>query len=294
MARVGVLPPKMDPDSYLRSLNPEQGEVGMANLVATGPSIVEWLIKDAGATCGDNIPERVVAVRSLAPVIAAVRDAIERDVYVRLTAKALYLEERAILSALREHQQDAARAARESPFGHDDARRRPLLTKPQQEVEEIDPTTLARRQRAAMASGLEALLMRPELLGSQDAADLEALYGPTMLPVLRAARAQWAEGGRIDGALLMEVCPEKAQAWLGARLIPGDDDPGMAERCPITLADAVAELRRCEALGRSRVLKQTSARAGTQGDPGTELGALNEQLRVKRELARSRVIKGGD
>jgi len=293
MARVGVLPPKMDPDSYLRSLNPEQGQPGMATLLATGPSIVEWLIKDAGATCGDNIPERVAAVRSLAPVIAAVRDAIERDVYVRITAKALYLEERAILSALREHQQDAARAARESPFGHDDARKRPLLTRPQDE--EIDPTTLARRQRAAMASGLEALLMQPDLLASQDAADLEALYGPTMLPVLRAARAQWAEGGRVDGALLMEVCPEKARAWLGARLIPaGEDDPGLADRCPVTLADAVAELRRCEALGRSKALKQSSARAGTQGDPGAELGALNEQLRVKRELARPRTVKGGD
>ncbi len=231
MARVGVLPPKMDPDSYLRSLNPEHGQPGMATLLATGPSIVEWLIKDAGATCGDNIPERVAAVRSLAPVIAAVRDAIERDVYVRITAKALYLEERAILSALREHQQDAARAARESPFGHDDARKRPLLTRPQDE--EIDPTTLARRQRAAMASGLEALLMRPDLLASQDAADLEALYGPTMLPVLRAARAQWAEAGRVDGALLMEVCPEKARAWLGARLIPaGEDEPGHGRPLP--------------------------------------------------------------
>ncbi|MFO0606869.1 MAG: DNA primase [Polyangiales bacterium] len=294
MARVGVLPPKMDPDSYLRSLNPEHGQPGMANVLATGPSIVEWLIKDAGATCGDNIPERVAAVRSLAPVIAAVRDAIERDVYVRLTAKALYLEERAILSALREHQQDAARAARESPFGHDDARKRPLLTRPQPD-EEVDPTTLARRQRAAMASGLEALLMQPELLGSTEAAELEALFGPTMLPVLHAARVQWAEAGRIDGALLMELCPERARSWLGARLIPGggEDDPGLAERCPVTLADAVAELRRCEALGRTRALKQASARAGTQGDPGAELGALNEQLRVKRELARSRTTKGG-
>lgn len=294
VARVGVLPPHMDPDSYLRSLSPEHGPAGMSALISSGPSIVEWLIQDAGASCGDNIPERVAAVRTLAPVIAAVRDPIERDVYVRLASKKLYLEERAILSALREHLQDVARAARESPFGHDDARKRPLLARPQAD-EGPDTTTLARRQRAAMASGLEALLMRPELLGTPEAAALEALFSPTMLPVLRAARAQWTETGHIDGAALMELCPERARAWLGARLMPAEeDDPALIERCPTTLADAVAELQRCEALARTRALKQVSARAGTQGDPSTELGALNEQLRVKRELARSRTVKSND
>ncbi len=291
VARVGVLPPKMDPDSYLRSISPEHGREGMAAVVSSGPSIVEWLIMDAGATCGDNIPERVQAVRALAPVIAAVRDTIERDVYIKLASQRLYLEEAAIRSALREYQQGAARAARESPFAHDDARRRPALSRPTPDND--DDAAIAKAQKNAMAVGLEAVFMRPDLLGTQEAEALARLLTPAMAPVLRMAIAQWAESQRIDGVTLLDACPERARAWLGARLVPASDgDPAALERCATTLVDAVRELERYDAMGRSRALKVASARAGTQGDPGAELGTLNEQLRVKRELARGRT-RGG-
>ncbi len=285
MARVGVLPPKMDPDSYLRSVNPEHGQAGMANVLASGPSIVEWLIHDAGATCGDNVPERVAAVRALAPVIAAVRDPLERDVYVRLCAKALYLEEPQIRMALREHQQGAARAARESPF--DDPRKRPGLTAHE---DVSDPSEIERRRKRATASALEAILFRPELLETDDASAVAARLDDAMGAFLRAAHAQWTAARRLEGATLLDACPnDRVRSWVGERLmVGGDDDRALLDRCQVMLSDAAAELRRLEALAQSKALKQMSARAGTQGDPSSEVGTLNEQLRLKRELAQSR------
>ncbi len=287
IARVGVLPPKMDPDSYLRSITPDHGRDGMTNIVTTGPSIVEWLIQDAGANCGDNVPERVAAVRALAPVIADVRDALERDVYVRLAAKKLYLEEQQVRTAIREFQAGAAKAARESPFN--DPRRRPGLTNPQETP--TDPNSMARLRSRATANALEAVLLRPELLETDDAAVLPEYLDEAMANFVRLARAQWLGERRLDWVTLLDACPnDRVRAWVGERLMPPaeDDDAAAGERFRAMLADATAELRRLDGLNRARAMKHVSAKAGTQGDPSSELGTLNEQLRLKRELAASR------
>jgi DNA primase len=288
LARVGVLPPKMDPDSYLRSINPGHGREGMLAVTTGGASIVEWLISDAGANVGDNVPARVAAVRSLAEVIAAVRDPLERDVYVRLCAKALYLEEPQIRMAIREFQQGAARAPKDSPFDRDDPRKRPGLTSPHESA--TDPNALARRRGRATANALEAVLLRPELLETDDAASVIDFLDEAMAVFLRVAREQWLSGRRLDGVTLLDACPnERVRGWVGERLMPAsDDDKALLDRCQVMLADAMIELRRLDGLAQSKTLKQISARAGTQGDPSSELGTLNEQLRLKRELARTR------
>ncbi len=292
VARVGVLPDRMDPDEFLRSENPAHGRDAMLQRVHHGPGIVEWLIQDAAASCGDNTPERVAAVRLLAPTIAAVRDPIERDVYVRRTAKELYLEEAQVKMALREHTQIAAQSARENPFEGEEIRRRMGLGATPEDPGDLSPEA----QRRARASGLEALLLAPALLDTSDALELSQELDEAFAGIVTEARRQWADGQRLDGAVLLEMAPtEMARAWLGARLMAGGGEGVAAEveRHGAALRDALARLKRCKTLGLARVMKQQSAKAGTQGDPAAELGTLNEQLRLKRELARAGT-KGGN
>ncbi|MEZ4391034.1 MAG: DNA primase [Polyangiales bacterium] len=289
IARVGVLPPRLDPDSFLRSAQEGFGAEGMRARIETGPSIVEWLIHDARDSAGDNVPERVSALRRLAPVIAEVRDSIEREVYVKLAAKALYLDEPQVRMALREHQSQSARVARESPF-NDDARKRPGLS---HIASETDAPVESRQK--VLANALEAVLVRPELLESEDAHALQGELGPDFAGLIEAARAQWREGQRLDGAALAELCPtEKSRVWVASRLVAGgEEDPAQQERWALQLRDSVSKLMRIQKLADSRALKLQGARAGTQGDPSQELARLQQKLEIERTLVRAKTGRSG-
>lgn len=289
IARVAVLPPKQDPDSFLRSAKEGHGAAGMTEVIKNGESIVEWLIRDAAAHAGDNIPERVSALRRLAAVISDVRDGIEREVYIKLAAKALYLDEPQVRMALREHQSQSARVARETPF-NDDARRRPALT----HIANDGEAPLESRQKV-LANALEAVLVRPELLDTADAQALLGEISPEFVALLDAAREQWRTTQRLDGAVLLDLCPtDKARTWVSSRLVAGGvDDPAQAERWATQLTDAVMKLKRMQKLVESRALKLQGARAGTQGDPSQELARLQQKLEIERTLVRAKTGRSG-
>jgi hypothetical protein len=192
--------------------------------------------------------------------------------------------------AIREYQAGAARAAREAPFGRDDARKRPGLTAHEDPANEAGDHE--RRRKRAMANAIEALLFRPELFES-DAENVTAAFEQLEEPMralMELARTQWTTTQRYEGAALLEACPnDRVRAWVGERLMPAaDDDRVVIEHCRQQLTESVATLRACELAVRTHKLKQVSARAGLQGDPGAELGTLNEQLQLRRELARTR------
>ncbi len=289
VARVGVLPEKMDPDGYLRSQDERYGATGMADVLKNAPSIVEWLIKDAAVRSGDNTPERVAAARALAPVIAEVRDSIERDVYVRLAAKALYLDEPLIVRAIREHQAQAAKAAKSSPFPAAEVRQRAGLTSPD-EINEDLPKII----RVATASGIESVLLCSELLATPEAEEFGALIDEGLSPFVRAAIAQWLADQRLVATTLLELAPnDRVREWLGQRLIPNADDDGtLKERCTASLRDAVGTLRRVRILDAAKSLKQQSARDGMRGDPKSEEQKLNEKLNMQRDLVKQRRGQG--
>lgn len=289
VARVGVLPAKSDPDGYLRSADEGRGLAGMTAVLKDAPSIVEWLIKDAAVNTGDNAPERVAAARALAPVIADVRDTIERDVYVRLTAKALYLDEPLIVRAIREHQAQAAKAARSSPFAAGEVKQRAGLTAPDETNEDAPKLT-----RVATANGIEALLLCPELLALPEAEEFSALVDEGLRPLLRGALAQWEADQRLDAPVLLELAPnDRVREWMGQRLVPNSDEDGaLKERCTTSLRDAVEKLRTVRINEKARSLKHESARDGMQGDPKSEEQKLNEKLNMQRDLVRKRRGQG--
>ncbi len=285
VARVGVLPPKTDPDGYLRNTEEGKGLPGMTAVLASAPSVVEWLIKDVALHTGDNAPERVAAARALAPVIADVRDGIEREVYVRLAAKALYLEEHLVVRAIREYQAQAAQAAKASPFAAGEVRLRAGLTGPDDANEDVPLMT-----RRAIASGLESLLLCPELLERPEVEEFCAMIDDGLKPFVQSAREQWVTQQRLDAPSLLELCPnDRTRHWMAQRLVPNTDEDGsLKEKCRTSIVDAVATLGRLRVRDAARVLKQQSARAGMQGDPKGEEQTLNEQLNMKRDLVRKR------
>jgi len=279
VARVGVLPPDADPDSYLRA----HGAPALTATLGRAVGIVEWILTDALAHMGDTVPERVAGLREIVPLLATVLDPIERAEYVRLAARALYLDEPRVREALRQYEREAAREAREAPLpGAQTIDRRPGLTALGAEGDTSDQA-----ERRAMATGAEALLYAPALLATDEAAQFVALLpvGP-LAEVLRLAREGWREEGRIDGAQLLEACPEaRLRQWVAARLQPLDDE-ATAALCPGALADARARLARCHAARESHRARQESAREGARGNALGEVRVL-EDARKKRERERA-------
>lgn len=278
VARVGVLPPDADPDSYLRA----HGATALTATLGRAVGIVEWLLTDTLGHIGDTVPERVAGLREIVPLLATVLDPIERAEYVRLAARALYLDEPRVREALRQYEREAAREAREAPLpGAQTIDRRPGLTALGAEGDTSDQA-----ERRAMATGAEALLYAPALLATDEAAQFVALLpvGP-LAEVLRLAREGWVEDGRLDGAQLLEACPEaRLRTWVAARLQPLDDEATVA-LCPGALSDARARLARCHEARESHRARQESAREGARGNALGEVRVL-EDARRKRERER--------
>ena len=142
----------------------------------------------------------------------------------------------------------------------------------------------------AIASGLESLLLCPELLERPEVEEFCAMIDDGLKPVVQSAREQWVTQQRLDAPSLLELCPnDRTRHWMAQRLVPNTDEDGsLKEKCRTSIVDAVATLGRLRVRDAARVLKQQSARAGMQGDPKGEEQTLNEQLNMKRDLVRKR------
>jgi DNA primase len=285
VARVGVLPPKTDPDSYLRSTEEGKGPLGMQAVLRDAVTIVEWLIRDAGYRSGKDVPKQVAALRELAPVIAEVRDVTEQEMYVRTTARALFLDVEAARRAVRNYVAEVAAVSRRNAVDEMNFTKRVGLSAP-----DLDQEELSKKARRAGAYGLEALLVHPELSESPDAAELANLVEGELGRIIHEVRRQWSERGRLSAPELLELpSTDAAREWLSVRLMPPDEgQTADKEKWGKTLTEALGALRRVHASRIGDALARESARAGLQGDPTSEVHTLNEQLNMKRDLVRKR------
>ncbi|MEZ4410476.1 MAG: hypothetical protein R3A52_28950 [Polyangiales bacterium] len=152
-----------------------------------------------------------------------------------------------------------------------------------------------RARRAASAVALESALVCPAVLDSPEAEALGELLEEVPAVIFREMRAQWAAGGKLDGAALLELARDaRQQEWIAARLAVIADAPEVQKRCLESLNAAARALHKARANEYARFLKHQSARAGVQGDPATEQSLLNEQLSVKRQIALGEGPKGRD
>jgi len=283
LARVGVLPPKMDPDSLLRASGPAE----MARVLQSAQGMMEWLIRDAAASVAGGAmattSDRVVAARQLAPVLAAIRDEIEEREAVRRAANALVLSEDAITTAIRDHRRavhQEATAPLPTTRTHQD---RPGLT----DLAGRGDTSEGAFKRA-MAAGMEAVLYDRSLLLGELCDRLIAHLRPPMDGVVREAKAQWARGELLDGPALLELLPgddaktRGMREWTAARLIPVNDE-AVLERCSMALRDAVAHLDRCRDAITAEQRRVQSMRASADGDRASEVDVLEQQRQARAQ-----------
>ena len=259
----------------------------MRRLVKSGVSIGEWLIKDAAAFAGDNLPSRFAALRAVAPVIAEATSEFERQALVRVARDRFsQLEERMIEQAIKESAAVPAKfniERREGPeLDIDDLLRRSGLTL--RLFDSSDPSSAKRRLSALI---LELLLVRPQLLDTAEAALACQLLDGVPALVVREARGQWAESQRIHGPTLLEVVPtEEQRQWMAARMVVGEVDAALHVNLSKSLTDAVQALRGVHLREYERLLSVQSARLGAQGDPAAEEALLNEVVATRRQRVR--------
>ncbi len=104
--RVAVLPPKDDPDSLILREGPE----GFAQFIDQAADIYDYLL-DLALPKGESseILQRITAVDSVGPLLAAIEDPVERSLRVQAVAKRVGVETAAIESYLARRTRKAVR-----------------------------------------------------------------------------------------------------------------------------------------------------------------------------------------
>lgn len=199
-ARVAALPLGADPDSYLRA----HGEASLRQLVDSAPGIVEYLIDSTADAVGNSAAERANAIAGLGPVVAAVGNPVEVELYIQRIARRFSISE---LRVVKDQLRQGVQAARQ----------------PQRQTSTT--TKLAPRpgrvKLPELQSGLlGAFLDKPALFRSQYAENLkELLTVEELQSIFSAAAAQFAERGTLDAPrLLAQLAGNPALDWLKERL----------------------------------------------------------------------------
>ncbi len=288
-ARVGKLPLGMDPDSYLRSAEEGYGAEGMKKHLHEAPSLVEWLINGSRTRLRDAVPQRVAALRVIAPAIAAVRDLSERNAYITQVVHTLHLDHALVTGVVREFMKQLGRTM---DF-HEHAA---VLPRYRAGLGELFPAEAEGRlkERQAQAAAIGALLSLPRLLATEDTNSLGSVVDKATWTLISEARRQWEANQELSAATLLDLAPSKEdRQWLAEQLCATEPEGAEAQaRCAKGLADALATIKRLKAEREWGQLKDRSFAAGVDGDERGEVQALNEELNMKRELALKRRVPG--
>ncbi|HET8932885.1 MAG TPA: DNA primase [Polyangiales bacterium] len=199
-ARVAPLPNGADPDSFLR----QQGAAALRTLVDSAPGIVEYLIDSTAESVGNSAAERANAIASLGPVVAAVGNPVEVELYIQRIARRFSISElRVVKDQLRQGVQAARQPQRQTSTATKLAPRPGRVKLPE------------------LQSGLlGAFLDKPALFRSQYAENLkELLTVEELQSIFSAAAAQFADRGTLDAPrLLAQLAGNPALDWLKERL----------------------------------------------------------------------------
>jgi DNA primase len=213
-ARVASLPEGADPDSYIR----EHGVPALERLVEGASGIVEYLIDAAATRSGPSAAERAQAMEALGPIVAAVGNPVEIELYIERIAQ------RFSIGDLRVVKEQLRRGVR---TGADNVPRRSSSPSSTTGATPAGPPTtkVATAQERVKLPQLQsellgALLDKPELFQSAHAENLKELLTVAELQsIFSAAAAQVAERGTLDAPrLLAQLAGNSAVSWLHERL----------------------------------------------------------------------------
>ncbi|MDD9946930.1 MAG: DNA primase [Myxococcales bacterium] len=202
-ARVAALPSGHDPDSFIRA----QGQGAISELLDQAPGIVEYLI-DSAVIGAHGASERARAVEGLGPVLAAVSNPVEIQLYIQRVGQRFEISD---LGAVKRQLRKGALASR---------RRRTENAPDSGVVRPPEHVKLPKLQ--AELVGL--LLDQPELFQSAEAKNLEELLtSPELQCIFRSAAELVRENTVVDASALLSRVEsgggsERASVWLRERL----------------------------------------------------------------------------
>jgi DNA primase len=204
-ARVVALPHGADPDSFLRS----QGVDALRRVVDSAPGIVEYLIDAAAENKGISAADQANAIAGLGPVIAAVGNPVEIELYIQRIARRFGINhgDEVGLRVVKEQLRQGVQAARQPQ------RQSSTTTK-------VAPAPRRVKLPELQSGLLGAFLDKPALFRSQYAENLkELLTVEELQSIFSAAAAQYAERGNLDAPrLLADLAGNPALDWLKERL----------------------------------------------------------------------------
>jgi DNA primase len=267
---VAELPKGEDPDSFLRA----NGAPGMQRLVAGAQGIVESLIDSAAQQAGASAAERAAAIQSLIPVLRAVENSVEMELFLERVAQRFALPDTAAVR--RELRRNSTPAP---PNGA------PREHKHSELAEQAAYVRLPRLQTELLG----VLLDRPALFASEYASQLEGLLTSAPLRgVFRAAVAAIQENGALDITALSSALSENAALpWVRERLAlqtyrDRDDAEQVLQNGLPLLAKKLAE--------QERELAKQILEARRQGDDeeAVRLTKQRDELRRSALLRRER------
>jgi len=267
--RVARMPAGVDPDEFVRA----QGAEVFRKLVENARPVVEQMIDDLARENDGTIPGRVQAMEAAAPILAKVRNPMERDLYVDRLSATFQIDKNQLLRAIRGV---AAPAPRSAP---------PAVTPP------VSATT----KRVPPKEQLEALVLlvgHPELAALPEAQRIQdLLVDPGVSHIYRIVLDTLRRGERADVPAWLDAGPADIRDAVGSALMSGGYDAADAAARALRALKTRLELSRVTA--EIEQWKVEHKRALAQGDSQQaqaiwqrEMELLRKQQELKVGLAR--------
>ena len=112
-ARVLVLPPGHDPDTFMMTFGP----LAFAESAGEAKGMVPFLIDTAIERHGSSMEGRIKALEDVAELMAAFEDPVARSVYIKYLAERVDISEAAVLEKIRQVSGKAPKGASAGPMG---------------------------------------------------------------------------------------------------------------------------------------------------------------------------------
>jgi DNA primase len=223
--RVARMPAGVDPDEFVRA----QGAEVFRKLVENARPVVEQMIDDLARENDGTIPGRVQAMEAAAPILAKVRNPMERDLYVDRLSATFQIDKNQLLRAIRGV---AAPAPRSAP---------PAVTPP------VSATT----KRVPPKEQLEALVLlvgHPELAALPEAQRIQdLLVDPGVSHIYRIVLDTLRRGERADVPAWLDAGPADIREAVGSALMSGGYDAADAATRALRALKTRLELSRVTA-----------------------------------------------
>ena len=262
--RVARMPAGVDPDEFVRG----QGAEAFRKLVDHARPVVEQMIDDLARESDGTIPGRVQAMEAAAPILAKVRNPMERDLYVGRLSATFQIDRNQLLRAIRGASAPAPRGAPAAP---------------------VTPPVSATTKRTPPKEQLEALVLvvsHPELAAQPDARRIQdLLVDPGVSQIYRIVLDTLTRGQRADVPAWLDACPEDIREAVGTALMSGGYDAAEAAERALRALKTRLELSRVTA--EIEQWKVQHKRALEQGDSQQAQAIWQremELIRKKEEL----------